>query len=88
MVETPPPQAPQQDATSPRVWGPFCEAFRLTSPEDECGQLAHVAVFLTPPGGQIFFGHFCSTCWANPGLRPGLPFAVRQVGGWHPSRRR
>ena len=88
MAETPPPPAPQQDACSPRVWGPFCEAFQLTRPEEACAQLAHVAIFLTPPNsGEVLFGHFCRSCWANHRLRPQQPFVVRQVSGWRPARR-
>ena len=87
--QTPPRQAPQEDAPSPRVWGPFCEAFSLTHPEDECARLAHVSVFFTLLNGREFlFGHFCDTCWANPNLHPNQPFRVRQVEGWHPRRRR
>ena len=85
-----PPAAPNipLDKQSPRIWGPFCEAWSLYDHERECGALAHVTVYFTlANGGRLFFGHFCDRCWANPRLHPQQPFVARRVEGWHPSRR-
>ena len=83
MEATPPRRQKQEEPLSPRTEGPFCEAYQEADVTEECGNFAHVSVFLRP---GVRLGSYCFDCAAR--LVPrfvGRP-VIKPIGGFPPQK--
>ncbi len=82
-MNTPPKRpAVKEEVLSPRVTGPFCEAFQEADPTEECEAFARVTIYLRP---RNRLGCYCTPCWAR--MRPTLRFFyVEEIGGFAPPK--